>query len=206
MPRPKDDAAAAAADRALMSLERLRETVAVRVQATSLRAVARQVGMSPSGLEKFLGGSTPYARSRQKLHDWWLREGARPRSDLTTEGVEVAMGALLRDLPPEHRDAAMRRLVRSLVRVYAAQEAPPPPWLDELVDMWLDAAEKPASARTPPPAAEPAPSGESAPPDAVTPPDNAARSDEPPPSAPAKAPGKRARRRKRGLDRRPRRR
>jgi hypothetical protein len=143
MPRPKDDAAKAAADRALMSLERLRETVAVRVQASSLRAVAKQVGMSPTGLEKFLGGSTPYARSRQKLHDWWVREGARPRSDMTAGGVEIAMGALLRDLPPEYRDESMRRLVRSLVRVYAAQESPPPPWLDELVEIWLGTGDRP---------------------------------------------------------------
>ncbi|HEX9939764.1 MAG TPA: hypothetical protein VGB15_21695, partial [Longimicrobium sp.] len=70
-------------ERPLTSLERLRETVRLRVEATSLRAVARQVGMSPSGLEKFLAGGTPYAGSRQKLQDWWEREGSRPRAEVS---------------------------------------------------------------------------------------------------------------------------
>ncbi|HEX6751782.1 MAG TPA: hypothetical protein VF092_31095 [Longimicrobium sp.] len=125
-------------DRPLSNLERLRETVATRVQATSLRSVARQVGMSPSGLEKFLSGGTPYARSRQKLQDWAEREGTRPRSDLTVEGVEVAIGALVRDLPPEHRLEAIRRVVRSLQRVYDAQGPGRPEWLDRLAATWLD--------------------------------------------------------------------
>jgi hypothetical protein len=123
-------------DRAVTSLERLRETVAVRVQATSLRTVARQVGMSPAGLEKFLAGETPYSRSRQRLQEWWVREAAKPRSDLTAEGVEVAIGALVRDLPPEHRVEAIRRVVATLRRLYAAEGAPEPPWLAGLVELW----------------------------------------------------------------------
>ncbi|HEX8905579.1 MAG TPA: hypothetical protein VF771_12085 [Longimicrobiaceae bacterium] len=123
-------------DRPLSNLERLRETVANRVQATSLRSVARQVGMSPTGLEKFLAGGTPYARSRQKLQEWAEGEGSRPRSDMTVEGVEVAIGALVRDLPAEHRVEAIRRLVRSLRVVYGAQ-GPLPEWLERLSATWL---------------------------------------------------------------------
>ena len=123
-------------DRAVTSLERLRETVALRVQATSLRTVARQVGMSPAGLEKFLSGETPYSRSRQRLQAWWVREAAKPRSDLTVEGVEVAIGALVRDLPPEHRVEAIRRVVATLRRLYAAEGAAEPPWLAQLVELW----------------------------------------------------------------------
>ena len=124
-------------ERPLTSLERLRETVALRVQATSLRAVARQVGMSPSGLEKFLSGGTPYTRSRQKLQEWWDREGARPRSELSPEGIEVAVGALVRDLPAEFRAEAVQRLVRALRDVYAEQGAVPPAWLNSLADSWI---------------------------------------------------------------------
>jgi hypothetical protein len=124
-------------DRAVTSLERLRETVALRVQATSLRTVARQVGMSPAGLEKFLAGETPYSRSRQRLQEWWVREAAKPRSDLSVEGVEVAIGALVRDLPPEHRVDAIRRVVRALRRLYDAEGAAEPPWLAQLVESWL---------------------------------------------------------------------
>lgn len=124
-------------ERPLTSLERMRETVALRVQVTSLRAVARQVGMSPSGLEKFLSGGTPYARSRQKLQDWWEREGSRPRSEVSPEGIEVAVGALVRDLPPEFRAEAVQRLIAALREVYREQDAAFPPWLDALSATWL---------------------------------------------------------------------
>jgi hypothetical protein len=125
-------------DRPLSNLERLREQVATRVQATSLRSVARQVGMSPTGLEKFLSGGTPYTRSRQKLQDWAEREGGRPRTDLTLEGVEIAIGALVRDLPSPRRVEAIRRLVRTLRGVYDAQGARHPEWLHELAATWLE--------------------------------------------------------------------
>lgn len=126
-----------AMERPITGLERLRESVATRVQATSLRSVARQVGMSPSGLEKFLCGGTPYSRSRQKLQEWWVREGQRPRTDLSGEGMEVAVAALVRDVPPEQRTPAMKRLVRSLRGVYEAEIGICPPWLDDLADRWL---------------------------------------------------------------------
>lgn len=130
-------------DRPLGNMERLREQVATRVQATSLRSVARQVGMSPTGLEKFLAGGTPYTRSRQKLQDWAERETGRPSNDLTLEGVEIAIGALVRDIPAEHRVDAIARLVRTLRAVYQAQGARPPEWLDQLAATWLD--EEPAA-------------------------------------------------------------
>ncbi|HEX8691694.1 MAG TPA: hypothetical protein VF746_04690 [Longimicrobium sp.] len=125
------------------SLERLRESVALRVQATSLRAVARQVGMSAAGLEKFIAGGIPYSRSRQKLQDWWAREGQRPRSDMTTEGVEIAIGALVRDLPPDRRGPAMMGLVRSLRGSYELQGGLCPPWLEELCERWAPADDAP---------------------------------------------------------------
>lgn len=124
-------------ERAVTSLERLRESVAMRVQATSLRSVARQVGMSPAGLEKFLSGGTPYTRSRQKLQDWWTREGHQPRSDISTDGVEMAMAALVRDLPPELRGPTLKSLVRSLRGVYETQSVICPPWLEELSERWV---------------------------------------------------------------------
>ena len=127
-------------EQSLNSLKRLRETVKLRVQATSLRTVARQVGMSPSGLQKFLAGGTPYAGSRQKLQDWWERQGSRPRPEVSSQGIEVAVGALVRDLPPEFRTEAIERLIRTLRDVYDEQHAEHPPWLDTLAAAWLTGA------------------------------------------------------------------
>ena len=125
-------------ERPVSGLDRMRETVAIRVQSTSLRSVARQVGMSPSGLEKFLGGGTPYVRGRQKLQDWWERDGSKPRSDLTAASVETAIGSLVRDLPPAERPGAIRLLIDTLRAMYDdAPGAAPPAWLADLAGRWL---------------------------------------------------------------------
>ncbi|HEX8429848.1 MAG TPA: hypothetical protein VF625_01130 [Longimicrobium sp.] len=113
------------------SVDQLRESVAIRVHSTSLRAVARQVGMSPSGLEKFIAGGTPYTNTRRKLMEWWFAEGRHPRSDLSADGVAVALGTLVRELPPERRERALHDLVGTLRELYQAQGAPYPPWLGD---------------------------------------------------------------------------
>lgn len=123
-------------DPPVTSLERLRETVALRVQATSLRAVALQVGMRPAVLEAFLAGEAPGPREHQQLQEWGARQAAEPRAELGAEEVEGAIGALVRDLPPEHRVAAIRRVVAALRHVYREQDAPAPDWLLGLAARW----------------------------------------------------------------------
>ena len=137
-----------AADRPPTVIDRLRENVAIRVQATSLRSVARQVGMSPSGLEKFLQGGVPYTASRRKLLEWWSRERHRVISELTADGVAGALGRLVRDLPADRQEPAMAELVATLRTVYAGQDGPFPPWLDELAVRLsvIEPPEEPASA------------------------------------------------------------
>lgn len=119
-------------DRPPTSIDRLREAVAMRVQATSLRSVARQVGMSPSGLHKFISGGTPYTRSRRKLFRWMQRERQNLHSDLSPEVVASAVACLLTDVPPQRQDGAVRALVDALVEVYATHTDQPPPWLADL--------------------------------------------------------------------------
>lgn len=113
------------------TIDRLREMVSIRVQATSLRSVARQVGMSPSGLEKFLQGGMPYSGSRRKLYDWYTREGSQLRSDLTADGIAGALGRLVQELPGAHRDQAMVGVLGVLMEAYDAQGAVPA-WLSDL--------------------------------------------------------------------------
>jgi hypothetical protein len=113
------------------SIDNLRESVAIRVHATSLRAVARQVGMSPSGLEKFIAGGAPYSNTRRKLVEWWYREGTQSPLDLSADGVAVALGTLVRDLPPDRRERTLRELVGTLRELYAEHGAPCPEWLSD---------------------------------------------------------------------------
>lgn len=114
------------------SIDRLRNAIILRVQATSLRSVARQVGMSPSGLDKFLSGGTPYSKSRRKLFDWLQRERHNLHSGLTVDGMAAALGALVRDLPPDRREPALYALMGTLREVYGSHADAAPPWLGEL--------------------------------------------------------------------------
>ena len=110
------------------SLDRLRHAVAERVRATSLRAVARQVGMSPSGLHSFLSGGVPYQKSRRKLFDWLHRE----RGGRAGDEVSSALVSLVRDLPAERREPALEALVDTLRSLYDTHADAAPRWLGEL--------------------------------------------------------------------------
>jgi hypothetical protein len=116
----------------LTSLERLRRGVAERVRATSLRAVARQVGMSPSGLEKFLSGGVPYQKSRRRLFEWLNREGASVPARVQGDDVTSVLASLVRDLPAERRERALGALLDTLRSLYDAHAGAAPAWLGEL--------------------------------------------------------------------------
>ena len=125
-------------DRPLASITRLREAVTIRVQATSLRSVARQVGMSPSGLDKFLAGGMPYQKSRRKLFDWLHRERNNLGADLTVDGIAAALGSLVRDLPPDRRAVALHTLLDTLRSLYDEHSETSPAWLSELTQKEAD--------------------------------------------------------------------
>ena len=51
----------------------LRAEIGLAIESTSLRSVAREVGMSPMGLRNFVAGTTPYPPTWRRLNDWYLR-------------------------------------------------------------------------------------------------------------------------------------
>lgn len=117
-------------------VERLRDALAARVAAASLRQVAREVGMSPSGLQKFLGGARPYSATRRKLDQWYVRESARYESELSAGSAFAALRVLVHDLPPGPGERAVRHLVDALEASYGRAEVRPK-WLVELRG-WVD--------------------------------------------------------------------
>lgn len=115
-----------------VALDQLRSVIVARMATLSLRAVAREVGMSPSGLQKFVDGSIPYLSTRRKLERWFVREAGRGEGEVDAGAALAAVAVLVRDLPPARRPRAVRQLVAALRAAYAAEE-PRPSWLDELV-------------------------------------------------------------------------
>ena len=57
-----------------VSVDTLREAVRLRVEDTSLRQTAREIGISHPGLRDFLNGSEPYGPNLLKLREWHARE------------------------------------------------------------------------------------------------------------------------------------
>jgi hypothetical protein len=80
------------------TIDEIRDEVAFAVENTSLRSVARQLKMSPTGLKKFLEGTAPYAPTRRRLRIWHEEHGSTP-SAVDPELFGTALGILFHDLP-----------------------------------------------------------------------------------------------------------
>jgi hypothetical protein len=110
----------------------LRAAVSTAVERTSLRGVARDVGLSPTGLGKFLNGSQPYPSTRRKLERWFASQAAGHGAGLGSGDALHVVRVLLHDLPPDAQPAAEERLIAALESVYAGSRLGPPSWLREL--------------------------------------------------------------------------
>lgn len=113
-------------------IDALRRLAATRAAATSVNAVAMQVGMTARGLQLFLNGSTPYAANRQKLLRWYVREVGRGGADVDADTARAALQVLMHSLPPARRGAVEAEAVSWWARVYADEGVPPPEWVNEL--------------------------------------------------------------------------
>jgi hypothetical protein len=101
----------------------LRAAVAAEVERTSLRAVAADAGMSPTGLRKLIDGSAPYTKTLRKLRAWV----ARRRRDAPDPEFEDALAVVLSRAAPKLREG-IGETIRSLVGVEPGErrrELPP---------------------------------------------------------------------------------
>lgn len=108
----------------------LREAAKRRVDETSLRIAAGEIGVSYSGLRTFLKGTEPYAPTLAKLRAWYAQtvEGRA----MTPERARAMLAALVEPLPPERREEAVRELVTRLVESYRKSGADAPGWLEKI--------------------------------------------------------------------------
>jgi hypothetical protein len=91
-------------------LEAIRAMLRACVESQGLKEVAGQVGMSPSGLRQFLGGTNAAPHTRLKVRAWYRRYvlgDRRPRR-------EVLVEELLADQPSNLR-AGLRRGILALL-------------------------------------------------------------------------------------------
>lgn len=103
-------------------VETLREAVRAAVDATSLRAVASEVGMSEAWVRRLLSsGLMPTPRTLRKLEEWHVRKG-RDRAD-------DALDALLEGVTDVHRGQVRERLLEVLREAHRRAGTHPPGWL-----------------------------------------------------------------------------
>ena len=120
------------ADPRTVSIRHMREIAAARVENTSLRQVAREMGMSPTGLKKFLDGTSPYAPTVRRLRNWYVRYAATQPSGVELEDASAAVSVLVHDLNVESRRWAALQVLEAVGSGYARNGKPRPAWLAEL--------------------------------------------------------------------------
>ena len=110
------------------SVSRLRAAVSRSVLATSLRHVSREVGMSPTGLQKFMSGSQPFSATKKKLALWYAKSGQA----LDRHSALAALEVLVQELPPAERQEAMDRIL-GVLEIWNEEKARGvPAWIPEL--------------------------------------------------------------------------
>jgi hypothetical protein len=114
---------------------RLRSAAAARVEATSLRSVSREIGMSATGLSKFLDGNAPYLPTLNRLRNWYLRYAAVPAAaGLSESDAHAALSALVHDLSPEARHDAIEAMLRCMREGYERSGREQPAWISGMLD------------------------------------------------------------------------
>ena len=106
-------------DAAPDELERFRIALESEIERASLRAMARRVKMSPSGLQKFLDGARPYGETVARLRRWYygaagVNQTPPPmvaaelrRYVITTPNPDEGVTKLLAAVDAAYRDAGM---------------------------------------------------------------------------------------------------
>lgn len=117
------------AERAGVAVEVLRTAVAEEAAATSIRQVAREIGVGVTTLWQFLEGSEPQRKTRRRLVDWYLARHATENAAPDAALAAAALALLTRHMPPAERRDAERRVLRVLER---ASGELAPEWLAAL--------------------------------------------------------------------------
>ena len=103
-----------------VSIPRLRDAAQARAEASSHRAVAREIGIALRGFQLFLEGSRPQQKTVEKLLAWYRDHVER------TEGPPItasdALLVLVRALPPELRPSAASALIFTLLEQHRAAD------------------------------------------------------------------------------------
>jgi hypothetical protein len=107
----------------------LRVAVADQVANRSLRAVAREIGMSAPGLRSFLEGGEPFEATRKKLLRWYLALDRLPSKEPSAELAAEALSALLAHLRVTKRAEVRAGVIRLIEVATSSARVRKPSWM-----------------------------------------------------------------------------
>jgi hypothetical protein len=133
MPKPSVSAAPfERSDRAI--IDAIRRLLKEAVEASSLREVAAEVGISHAGLWNILRGTVPNSRTIPDLWAWYT-ERATPLAAGKGEPTSPrgAVDTLVSELPEVIRARARLQVARAAARTYDGWRVERPSWLRDLL-------------------------------------------------------------------------
>jgi hypothetical protein len=115
-----------------LDIEAIRALATARVEETSLRAVADEIGMSNSGLYSFLQGGKPYSPVRKKLVSWFMRgrfADSRPIPPAEIDAAASLLAAYIRQTAPSGRGRRFMKISEQIasegdIPITDGQQAP----------------------------------------------------------------------------------
>lgn len=113
-------------------LDAIRREAELARDASSLRAVAREVDITPMGLRAFLmNQGSPQARTVRKLNSWYVRRMARhlPAGE---DEARAALAIFAGYFPESERQAAALEYLEVTERRFRAIGMKVPPWVENL--------------------------------------------------------------------------
>ena len=114
---------------AARELDRFRDALREAIARSTLRAVARRVGMSPTGLQEFVaGGGRPYGKTREKVRMWFYREAGF--GSIAPEDASVLLRRLVGTLPEPEQGVA--RLLDTIEAAYHESGMFSPEWVNRV--------------------------------------------------------------------------
>jgi len=122
--------------RSHVSLEVVRAAVVRAVARRSLRQVAREVGLSPRGLNLFIEGNASQSRTALKLRDWYVLHGA-DAVGVSGDTAAASLSHLLDGLEGADREQAVMMILGALDMLHRRRDRTPPAWIEDLLQRRL---------------------------------------------------------------------
>ena len=114
------------------TIRHVREVAAAHVENTSLRAAARDIGMSPMGLRNFIRGTDPYSPTLRRLRNWYVRYAAARSGNVQIEEATAALSVLVNDMDTVPRRQTALTVLDAVGRGYEQSGVAKPDWVAEL--------------------------------------------------------------------------